>query len=165
MYKDYIHVMKKLQCLLKKNIHGSHLSLTSMFSTRSNFSLSFCICSNASIISLLHCSTLSTPQSILQPFCSLVLRTTLSIHIFLFGVTFNPKLSFQFPYWHTVVPVSFILPLHYILLTKPFTAEQFIAVTQASLNIHRWINHHICINHLKRTGIRYILALVLSSII
>lgn len=98
LYKDYIHVMKKLQCLLKKNIHGSHLSLTLMFSTRSNFSLSFCICSNASIISLLHCSTLSTPQSILQPFCSLVLRTTLSIHIFLFGVTFNPKLSFQFPY-------------------------------------------------------------------
>lgn len=98
LYKDYIHVMKKLQCLLKKNIHGSHLSLTSMFSTRSNFSLSFCICSNASIISLLHCSTLSTPQSILQPFCSLVLRTTLSIPIFLFGVTFNPKLSFQFPY-------------------------------------------------------------------
>lgn len=72
----------------------------------------------------------------------------------------RPDLSFQFPYWHVVFSVSFIPPLQYTLFTKLFTAEQFIAVTQASVHINRWINHHICINYLKSTRIRYILALV-----
>lgn len=60
----------------------------------------------------------------------------------------------------TVLPVSFVLPLQYSLFTKLFTAEQFIAVTQASVHIKRLIHHHICINYLKSTKIRYILALV-----
>lgn len=65
------------------------LILPQLFSVTSNLSLPFLIYSKANATSLFHSSTLSISHSILQPFCSLVLVTAPSIHIFLFGATFN----------------------------------------------------------------------------